>query len=77
MDVAEVKRKIEAQKRVSLAMKMALAEGKDSFELDGRLYMKKGNAFIETRRETEREMTPREKLHARLAGKDKAIRLVK
>ena len=46
MDVAEVKRKIEAQKRVSLAMKRALAEGMDSFELDGRLYMKKGNAFI-------------------------------
>ena len=75
MDVAEVKRKIEAQKRVSLAMKRALAEGMDSFELDGRLYMKKGNAFIETCREL--EMTPREKLHARLAGKDEVIRLVK
>lgn len=72
MNAAEIKEKIEAQKRVSMAMRKAIAAGSDTFDLDDKHYVKKGNVFIETikdqQQSKDKEMSPKEKLQAQMAA---------
>ena len=55
---AERKRRMEDQKRISAAVKRALADGRDTLVLDGRLYRKKGTMFLEVEQESENNLCP-------------------
>ena len=55
---AERKRRMEDQKRISAAVKRALADGRDTFVLDGRLHRKKGTMFLEVEQESENNLCP-------------------
>lgn len=68
MDVEEIKAKIEAQRRVSAAMKKALASGRDCFEVDGKYFQRKGNTFTEMEKALAQEkvMSVKERLQARM-----------
>ena len=49
---------MEDQKRISAAVKRALADGRDTFTLDGRIYKKKGTIFLEVEQESENNFCP-------------------
>ena len=69
MTAEEIKAKIEGQRRVSAAMKKALAAGRDEFEADGRFFRRQGDTFMEREKASQREkkmMSPKEKLQARM-----------
>jgi cell filamentation protein len=75
MDAAEIKQKIEEQKKVSMAMKKAIAIGENEFEYNNKRYVKQGNVFAETEKNPEQKkaLSPKEKLQQEMVNKQKNL----